>query len=75
MDRTLQFLTRYESRNVTYIDEDRSWPIVWERARGMYVWDTAGKRYLDLTAAFGVANAGHANPQVVRAGQQQMRRQ
>jgi acetylornithine/succinyldiaminopimelate/putrescine aminotransferase len=74
MDKTLQLLARYESRNVTYMEEDRSWPIVWERARGMYVWDTAGKRYLDLTGAFGVANAGHANPRVVRAGQQQMRR-
>jgi acetylornithine/succinyldiaminopimelate/putrescine aminotransferase len=73
MDKTLQLLARYESRNVTYMEEDRSWPIVWERARGMYVWDTSGKRYLDLTAAFGVANAGHANPRVVRAGQQQMR--
>jgi acetylornithine/succinyldiaminopimelate/putrescine aminotransferase len=74
MDKTLQLLARYESRNVTFMEEDRSWPIVWERARGMYVWDTSGKRYLDLTAAFGVANAGHANPRVVRAGQQQMRR-
>src|ERR1051325_12221833 len=74
MDKTLQLLARYESRNVTYMEEDRSWPIVWERARGMYVWDTAGKRYLDLTAAFGVANAGHANPRVVRAGREQMRR-
>src|SRR5436190_368960 len=73
MDKTLQLLARYESRNVTYMEEDRSWPIVWQRARGMYVWDTAGKRYLDLTAAFGVANAGHANARVVRAGQKQMR--
>src|SRR5262249_15997901 len=28
--------------------------------------------YLDLTAAFGVAAAGHANPRVVKAGQKQM---
>lgn len=72
MDKTLQLLARYESRNVTYMEVDRSWPIVWERARGMYVWDAAGKRYLDLTAAFGVANAGHANARVVRAGRRQM---
>jgi len=38
----------------------------------MRVWDVEGRRYLDLTAAFGVAAAGHANPQVVRAGQRQM---
>ena len=33
-----------------------------------------GKKYLDLTAAFGVAATGHANPRVVRAGQKQMAR-
>ena len=38
----------------------------------MHVWDADGKKYLDLTAAFGVAATGHANPRVVRAGQRQM---
>ncbi|MFM2295657.1 MAG: hypothetical protein RLZZ350_2070 [Verrucomicrobiota bacterium] len=69
---TLQLLRDYESRNVTFFDADGTWPIVWERARGVHVWDADGKKYLDLTAAFGVASAGHANPAVVRAGQQQM---
>ena len=54
------------------MEPDGSWPIVWERARGGHVWDAEGRRYLDLTAAFGVAAAGHANPRVVRAGQRQM---
>src|SRR5712675_2320094 len=71
---TLDLLRAYESRNVTFIDPDGSWPIVWERARGVHVWDADGKRYLDLTAAFGVAATGHANPRVVRAGQKQMAR-
>ena len=71
---TLALLRAYESRNVTFIEPDGSWPIVWERARGAHVWDAEGKRYLDLTGAFGVASAGHANPAVVRAGQQQMAR-
>jgi len=70
----LAVLHAYESPNVTYLDPDGSWPIVWERARGVNVWDAAGKKYLDLTAAFGVAAAGHANPRVVRAGQKQMAR-
>ena len=69
---TLELLRKYESRNVTFIEPDGSWPIVWERARGVHVWDVEGKKYLDLTAAFGVAAAGHANPRVVRAGQKQM---
>jgi 4-aminobutyrate aminotransferase-like enzyme len=71
---TLQLLRAYESRNVTFLAPDGSWPIVWERASGVHVWDAEGKKYLDLTAAFGVAAAGHANPRVVRAGQKQMAR-
>ena len=70
----LDLLRDYESRNVTFIEPLGSWPIVWERAKGVHVWDGSGKKYLDLTAAFGVAAAGHANPRVVRAGQRQMAR-
>src|SRR5437870_680756 len=72
--RTLRLLRDYESRNVTFMEADGSWPIVWERARGVHVWDAEGKKYLDLTAAFGVAAAGHGNPRVVRAAQRQMAR-
>ncbi len=68
----LDLLRRYESRNVTFVDPDGTWPMVWKRAGGVHVWDAAGRRYLDLTAAFGVAAAGHANRRVVRAGQRQM---
>ena len=68
----LRLLQDFESRNVTFIEPDGSWPIVWERAKGVHVWDADGKKYLDLTAAFGVAAAGHANPCVVKAGQEQM---
>jgi len=37
-------------RNITFVDPDGSWPIAWERARGVHVWDADGKQYLDLTA-------------------------
>ena len=69
---TLQLLRQFESPNVTFIDPDGTWPIVWTKAKGCHVWDAEGRKYLDLTAAFGVAAAGHANPAVVRAGQKQM---
>lgn len=69
---TLELLRAHESRNVTFMEADGSWPIVWTRARGVNVWDAEGRKYLDLTAAFGVAAAGHANPRVVRAGQRQL---
>ena len=70
--KVLQTLRDFESRNILFVEQDGSWPIVWERAHGVHVWDADGKKYLDLTAAFGVAAAGHANKKVVRAGQKQM---
>jgi 4-aminobutyrate aminotransferase-like enzyme len=61
----LAALQRYEMRNVTYVSDD--FPICWESARGTIVTDTDGNRYIDLTAAFGVAAVGHANPYVASA--------
>ena len=71
---TLDLLRDYESRNVLFTEADGSWPIVWDHAKGVHVWVADGKKYLDLTGAFGVAAAGHANPRVVKAGQLQMGR-
>ncbi|MBV8489818.1 MAG: aspartate aminotransferase family protein [Candidatus Eremiobacteraeota bacterium] len=58
-------LQTYESRNVTYVAGD--FPVVWDSATGALVTDVDGNRYIDLTAAFGVANAGHSNPRVTAA--------
>src|SRR5262249_12855418 len=52
----------------------RERPPMWARARGSWVWDTNGRRYLDFSAGFGVAGVGHANPRVVRAVQRQSAR-
>ena len=65
-------LREYESRNVTYLDE--SWPVFWERAEGVNVWDADGNRFLDLTSAFGVAGLGHGNPEIVSAMKSQSER-
>lgn len=70
----LEQLGRYESPNVTFCDPGGGWPIVWSEARGMQVVDVEGRKYVDLTAAFGVAAAGHSNRRVVEAGVKQMRR-
>ncbi|HTX22192.1 MAG TPA: aspartate aminotransferase family protein [Candidatus Aquilonibacter sp.] len=70
----MQLLRDHESRNIVFADPDGSWPIVWERAKGVHVWGADGQKYLDLTAAFGVAAAGHTNTNVVKAGQKQMAR-
>ncbi|MEO6913716.1 MAG: aspartate aminotransferase family protein [Candidatus Baltobacteraceae bacterium] len=58
-------LARTESRNVTYLSAD--FPVFWRSAKGANVTDVDGNRYIDLTAAFGVANVGHSNPEVAAA--------
>ena len=37
------------------------------RAEGMYLYDHAGKSYLDLIAGIGVSSLGHRHPAVVQA--------
>jgi acetylornithine/N-succinyldiaminopimelate aminotransferase len=43
-------------------------------ARGSWIEDRTGRRYLDLIAGMGVANLGHAHPAVLRACAAQLRR-
>ncbi|MDG0993684.1 MAG: aspartate aminotransferase family protein [Akkermansiaceae bacterium] len=50
-------LNNYECRNVTYTGTD--WPVFWQRANGVNVWDEDGNQFLDLTSAFAVAGLGH----------------
>ncbi len=42
------------------------------RAKGMYVTDRAGKRYLDMSGGAAVSCLGHGNPQVIKAITQQL---
>jgi len=48
--------------------------IVVARAAGATVWDVEGRAYLDLLAGMGVANVGHAHPEVVAAVRAQAER-
>ena len=42
-------------------------PITLDRGEGAYVWDTDGKRYLDLGGGIAVNCLGHAHPEVSQA--------
>ncbi|WP_120633733.1 aspartate aminotransferase family protein [Ruegeria sp. EL01] len=45
---------------------------VLDQARGVYMWDKDGKRYLDGSSGAMVCNIGHSNPNVLAAMRQQM---
>ena len=45
-----------------------------ERAEGMYIYSTDGKRYLDLNSGISVSSLGHRHPKVIEAVKQQLDR-
>lgn len=47
---------------------------VLDQARGVYMWDTDGKRYLDGSSGAMVCNIGHSNENVLAAMREQMDR-
>src|SRR6202140_3441151 len=42
-------------------------PILFVRGRGVYLWDSQGKRYLDFLSGIGVNALGHGHPAVQAA--------
>src|SRR5579863_7262553 len=49
-------------------------PLVLVRGRGCYVFDTRGKRYLDLISGIGVNALGYAHPRITRVIREQASR-
>jgi acetylornithine/LysW-gamma-L-lysine aminotransferase len=49
-------------------------PLVLVRGEGARVWDGGGREYIDCTGGHGVMNVGHANPAVIQAVTDQVRR-
>lgn len=59
---------RYAAHNYHPLD------VVLTRGEGPWVWDVAGKRYLDCLAAYSAVNQGHNHPRIVAAMIEQAKR-
>ncbi len=59
----LKYLSLYEDRGIEI-----------EYAEGQYVWDSNGRRYLDMHTGHGVAFLGHRNPHIINTIVDQMNR-
>ena len=42
-------------------------PVELARGEGAYLWDTAGRRYVDMMSAYSAASHGHAHPRIIPA--------
>ncbi len=47
------------------------YPVVLDRGKGCYVYDTAGRRYLDLISGIGVNALGYSHPRITKVIKQQ----
>ncbi len=70
------------SKSVRIIERDgkvispsltREYSFVFKKAKGCYVWDADGRRYLDFSAAVAVMNIGHTNPVIEKALNRQIK--
>jgi ornithine--oxo-acid transaminase len=48
--------------------------VVITKARGIWMWDVEGKKYLDFLSAYSAVNQGHCHPRIVRALQKQAKK-
>ncbi|WP_441230376.1 ornithine--oxo-acid transaminase [Tardiphaga sp. 215_C5_N2_1] len=49
-------------------------PVTIVRGAGVYVWDEAGRRYIDMMGAYSAASFGHCHPRLVKALTEQAQR-
>src|SRR5204863_10098 len=55
----IELETRYSAPNYAPL------PVVLTRGEGAYLWDTAGRRYVDMMSAYSAASHGHAHPRIL----------
>jgi ornithine--oxo-acid transaminase len=49
-------------------------PVVLARGEGAFLWDTDGRRYLDMMSAYSAVSHGHSHPRILAALEAQARR-
>src|SRR5215469_10969942 len=60
MNKTIQLENDYAAHNYHPL------PVVLTRGEGVYVWDDAGNRYLDMMSAYSAVSHGHCHPRLVK---------
>jgi len=66
-------MSRIRDLYLAYVGQTSDMPVLLEvsHAEGVYIYDTAGKRYIDMNSGISVSSLGHCHPDVVKAIQKQ----
>jgi len=49
-------------------------PVVISKAKGVWVWDVEGKKYIDMLSSYSAINQGHLNDRIVKAAIDQLQK-
>jgi len=47
-------------------------PVVLTKGKGIWVWDSEGKKYIDMLSCYSALNHGHRHPELIKAVKEQM---
>ena len=61
MDDAISLENRYSAHNYEPL------PVVLARGKGAHLWDTSGRRYVDMMSAYSAASHGHGHPRILAA--------
>src|ERR1700751_2012522 len=64
----IELEARYSAHNYAPL------PVVLARGKGAHLWDTDGRRYVDMMSAYSAASHGHAHPRILAALEAQAHR-
>jgi len=64
----MELENRHSARNYVPL------PVVLARGQGAHLWDTTGRRYIDMMSAYSAASHGHAHSRLIAALETQARR-
>lgn len=59
MDQLIELEDRYSAHNYHPL------PVVLQSGKGVWLWDTEGKRYLDMMSAYSAVSFGHSHPDLL----------
>jgi ornithine--oxo-acid transaminase len=63
----MKTLTAIELENLYSAHNYEPLPVVLARGEGAHLWDTTGRRYIDMMSAYSAASHGHTHPRIIAA--------
>lgn len=69
-----EFLIKHTFMDFQQTSEFLKNPYIFTKAKGLYYWDSEGRRYFDGIGGIYVASLGHAHPRVIEAIKKQLER-